>query len=114
MHKQPFTDRTICEVISFFSVQLQVEIHENMSYDSKWHQFDTILKMMIPVVRAKPKSHLTSQFGMLQYQVAVFGMFDERLLNRKWLLTRSNIDKEQKIIKQIKSFFFMIGGWKYC
>ena len=104
--KQPFTDKTISEVISFFSVQLFVKVNETQKYESKWHEYNTIINKMLPVLQSRNISTLTSQFGLLQYQVAVFGIFQERLLNKAWRLNHENIDNEEKVMKDIIAFFY--------
>lgn len=42
---------------------------------------------------------------MLEYLIAVYGLFTERLLNIKWNLTRKNIDKESETLREILNYF---------
>ena len=75
-------------------------------YESKWREYNTIINRMLPVLQSRNISTLTSQFGLLQYQVAVFGIFHERLLNKAWQLNQENIDNEEKAMKDIIAFFY--------
>ena len=76
--KQSFTDKTISEVVAFFFVQLFVKNYETHKYEPKWHECNTIINIMLLVLQSKYISTLTSQFGLLQYQVAVFSIFMKR------------------------------------
>ena len=46
---------------------------------------------------------------MLEFQVAVYGIFVERLLHARWKLTRDNVTSEEVLLKTQFGFFFC---WK--
>ena len=44
-------------------------------------------------------------YAMLQYLVAVHGIFFEILLNKNWNLSKPNIEREQDIFTKIIDYF---------
>lgn len=62
--------------------------------------------MLKPRIDMLSISNLTSEFALLKYQVTIYGIYIERLLNHRWTLTKHNIKEEEKIMKSIMSFFY--------
>ena len=61
-----------------------------------------ILKKAIKV--GTPQIHIAT-YTLLEYQVAVYGIFVERLLNRFWSITKDNIEVESKVLSNIMQYF---------
>ena len=43
--------------------------------------------------------------ALLQYQISVYGIYIERLMNPWWKLTSENIDTEEGILEEIVTYF---------
>ena len=50
-------------------------------------------------------SEIQSSISLLQYQIAIFGIYIQRLMNSRWKLTKENIEKESKILDEIGTYF---------
>ena len=48
---------------------------------------------------------IKSAISLLQYQIAIYGIYIERLMNPCWKLTKGNINKESNILEEIVSYF---------
>ena len=38
--KQPFTDKTICEVLAYIALHVNVQLDYTIPYASEWHKYD--------------------------------------------------------------------------
>ena len=103
--KQPFTSKTLSEVFNHLSVQLNVKLDNRKMYPSEWHKFEDYCVKLSKAPVPKHRMHLNGELALLKYQVAVHGIYVERLLNKIWKLTAANVDKEQQIMTNILSFF---------
>ena len=104
--KQSFTSKTIAEVLGYFSIKYNVKFQIGKEYKSEWHKFNELTQMLQPQIDKLSISNLTSEYSLLKYQVAIHGIYIERLLNKRWKLTNENIDEEETIMKSILSFFY--------
>ena len=107
--KQPFTSKTISEVLSYLSVRCCVKFPERDLFQSEWHKFNKYSTMLESPIEKMSTMTVKSEYSLLRYQIAIHGIYVERLLNHRWKLTRTNIDKEEEIILSIVSFFY---EWK--
>ena len=80
--KQPLTSKTIAEILSHLSLHCNIKFPTNENYKSEWHKFYKYTGMLQSSIEKKVTS-LTSQFSLLQYQVAIYGVYVERLLNHR-------------------------------
>ena len=65
-------------------------------YTSEWHKFNEYTLMLKPKIDMLSISNLTSEFALLKYQVAIYGIYIERLLNHRWKLIKHSIEEEEK------------------
>ena len=107
--KQLFTSKTICEAVSHLSKMLGVKISRSDSCESEWEQFMSFLYQLKQKKGTCLYNKYSRQISLLEYQIAVHGIFIERLLNHRWALSRDNIAKEEIILTTILGFFW---SWK--
>ena len=103
--KQPFTSKTISEVFNHISTMFNVKLPYNNEYQSEWHKFNDFIERLSSSEISYVDSQLEGQLALLKYQVAIFGIFVERLLNKRWKLTSNNLQEEQQILYEIIGFF---------
>ena len=89
--KQPFTEKTICEVVAHLSKIIGVTVDRHCNTRSEWEQYMHYLHQLKNKGYMGLQWHIKQQLVMLEYQIAVYGIFIERLLNGNWRLTRDNI-----------------------
>ena len=70
-----------------------------------WHKFDDYNSQLSTSKVTIYQPQLDGELALLKYQVAIFGIFVERLLNKNWKLTAQNIDREKSTMVLIMSFF---------
>ena len=104
--KQPFSSKTISEVLSYFSVRCNVKYPMKSKFQSEWHKFWEFTHLLKPQIVKLSIAKLTSEYSLLQYQVAIYGIYIERLLNQGWKLTAKNMAYEESVMKLILSFFY--------
>ena len=98
-------DRNICEVISYISVQLNIKIPWEKRYISEWHTYSYLCTQLKTGVKASTKVNIQSNLALLEYQICVYGLLVERLLNSKWKLTQENIFSDTSIMTNIIQYF---------
>ena len=76
-----FSGKSISEVISYLSVRLLVIIDRGITFPQQWHKFTFTVNKLV--------------------QKSVDGLFVERLLNRRWCLSRDNIVEESWIDERV-------------
>ena len=103
--KQVFSDKTICESISYLSMMLNVKIVPDGVYQSQWHKFTHHWDQMNKAISNNTDREIKSCFALLHYQISVFGIYIERLMNQRWKLSSDNIDKEECTLKEIVTYF---------
>ena len=103
--KQVFSDKTICESISYLSMMLQAKTSTDTVYESQWHKFTHHLNQLEKSVEKKTARTIKSSLALLHYQISVHGIYIERLMNPKWRLTGGNIYREESILNKIVSYF---------
>ena len=104
--KHIFTSKTISEVLSHISTQVNVTLDTSKVYKSEWHKFSDHASTLEETIITKPTMNVTSQFALLKYQVAVYGIFIERFWNKYWKLTKDNIDEQEHVMKSIVKFLY--------
>ena len=106
--KSIFSEKTICFQMSYLLKELQLDkqIDTSVQYDSKWHQFNVVLQRIVTVSHHIRNYDIIPAINLLEYQVAVYGIYIERFMNANWKLTKSNIDEEEDTIKTIIQFFY--------
>ena len=107
--KQPFSSKTISEVLSYFSVKCNVKYPLKSKFPSEWHKYFEFTQLLKPAIDKISIAKLSSEYSLLQYQVTIFGIYIERLLNRQWKLTVHNMAYEESVLKSIVTFFYQ---WK--
>ena len=84
---------------------LNVKIQRISNVGSEWEQ----LMGFVYAIKKGSNNYLykqvAAQVALLEYQIAVYGIFVEQLLNSRWRLTRSNVDSEKIILQTIYTFF---------
>ena len=103
--KQVFSEKTICEVISHISVMIHVKFTTVNDNVSQWHKFIQHWKQLDSKQSYNKTSEIQSSISLLQYQIAIFGIYIERLMNARWKLTKENIKKESQILDEIGTYF---------
>ena len=105
MPNNSFPKKPISEVISFLSVCLLVKINTNMKFKPQWHKISHISHELPKNISLSTVLKLKEIHAILEYQVALYGLFVERLLNKKWNLSRENIVEESKLLESIIDYF---------
>ena len=103
--KEPFTSKTLSEVFNHLSTMLNVKLPYNQTYSSEWHKFNHFVVKLSNIEVSKYQKQLSGDIALLKYQVAIFGIFVERLLNKNWKLTAENIERESQTMTKIMEFF---------
>ena len=85
------------------------DIDTTLQYESTWHKLNTVLQNIISKFHPVRDYDLIPAINLLEYQVAVYGIYIERYMNAEWKLTRENIDVEEQTVKSIMEFFY-----KWC
>ena len=73
-------------------MRLHVKLNTTDLYQSHYHTFIAQLKIINEIVSIKSFPQLKSSVALLHYQISVYGIYIERLLNHHWKLTSTNID----------------------
>ena len=107
--KSPFTAKTICEAISYLCLHLDAAFDKEQSFESEWHEYSFYCNMLDRAVTPRTNNTFCSNLALLKYQIAVHGLFVERLLCVKWKLNMKNITREKSIFKSILEYF---KDWK--
>ena len=84
--KSPFTEKSICEAIQYLCLHLNVAFDEAQSFESDWDKYSFYCNILERVVTSNTNNILCSNLALLKYQVAVQGLFVERLLCARWKL----------------------------
>ena len=82
--KSIFTDRTVTEVLSYLAIYLKVKLDWRVKVKSKLHLYTYNCQKIKTDLTNKTLAHHKSTYVLLKYQIAVYGIFVERLLHRKW------------------------------
>ena len=61
-----------------------------------WNKFDNCTKKLMSEMQIKKKQHLCPTCYLLDYLVACYGIFTERLINSRYSLKKDNINEEEK------------------
>ena len=106
--KSVFSEKTICFQMSYLIKELDIVIDTNpeVKYDSTWHQYNAITQRIVSKSHNIRDYDLIPAINLLEYQVAVYGIYTERFMNAKWKLTRKNIDREEETVNSIMIFFY--------
>ena len=67
--KQVFSDKTICESISYLSMMLHVKISIEEVYESQWHKFTHHWQQMNKCLVNDTARSIKSSMALLQYQI---------------------------------------------
>ena len=81
--KKTFTDKTISEVLSYIAMLTCVTLDFTASFQSEWHKYDHHRIEIGKAITEEPNLKLRPSYFLLRYQIAVYGIFVERFLNRK-------------------------------
>ena len=65
--KKTFEDKTICKVISYLGVHLNVKIDTTNTYQSKWHTDKYHCNKLGHAITPITYAHLKSNYTMLQF-----------------------------------------------
>ena len=99
--KSIFSEKTVCFQMSYLLKELDIDIDINsqVEYDSTWHQYNAICQSIVLKSNPVRDYDLIPAINLLEYQVAVYGIYTERFMNARWKLTRNNIDREEETVK---------------
>ena len=92
--------------MSYLAKELNLKINLNTEHASTWHKYHSITQSIVNQSDAQRDYLLIPAINLLQYQVAVYGVYIERLMNARWKPTPQNIDGEEAVLKLIMSFFY--------
>ena len=92
--------------------ELNIDIEKDSSpkYPSTWYQYNAICQEIVSKSDPVKDYVLIPAINLLEYQVAVYGIYIERYMNPKWKLTKVNIEIKEKYIMNIMQFFY---NWCY-
>ena len=88
----------------YLAKELNVKINLDTEHASTWHKYHAIAQSIFNQSDGYKYYHLIPAVNLLQYQVAVYDIYTERLLNAIWKLTPHNIDGEEAVLKLIMTF----------
>ena len=81
--RQPFSLKIISEVLSYLSIRYNVKDSKSKIYKSEWKKFNQCTLMSKLKIDILLVSDLTFECALLKYQVAIYGIYIERLLNHR-------------------------------
>ena len=61
--KQPFTSKTIAEVLGYFSIKCNVKFEIGKDYKSEWRKFNELTQMLQPQIDKLSIPNLTSEYS---------------------------------------------------
>ena len=102
--KEVFWDKTVCEVLLYLSIRLQVKFLSTHLYPSQWHKFMEKWEFLNDSITPNTFPTLKSSLTLLHYQIYIYGIYIERLISRRCKLTKDNIDNEERDMDEIGSF----------
>ena len=103
--KKCFSEKTITEMIVYVAKSMEVKLEIGLKFESQWHQLMSTCNSLKEKVTDTTPLVDQSYIAIIQYQIAVHGIYIERLLNKKWRLTRDNILSEKEILKKSIRYF---------
>ena len=103
--KAPFNDRTICEVLNYLSIHLNVKLDWEQQFASVWHKYHNHWLKLNCAINEKTIEHHKSNLILLGYKVSVHGIFVERMPNVNWKTTRENIKWDSRVLTKILAYF---------
>ena len=80
---------------------MNLDINSLAQFDSQWDKFDYCTKAILNEMTVKKKQHLYPACYFLEYPIACYGIFTERLINARHSLKKETIDKEEDKFKLI-------------
>ena len=100
-----FSDRTISEMIVHVALLLHFKVPICNEFSSQWHKYIFILNILKEGVNQCTPLIIKSYLAILEYQITVYGIYIERFMNKKWRLTRDNLQSEKNVLKCILRYF---------
>ena len=73
--KQHFSEKTICEVIEYLSVQLLTKLPKHIIFPSQWHKFKFMWTELSKSINTKTTTYFLETHAMFDYLIAVHGLF---------------------------------------
>ena len=106
--KSVFSEKTIRFQMSYLMKELNIDIEIGTSdkYASIWHQYNVTRQDIVSNSDPVKDYALIPEINLLEYQVAVYGVYIERNMNLRYKLANANIDMEERVIKNIMEFFY--------
>ena len=108
--KKCFSEKTISKMLLYVSAHMNVRLDIGLKFQSLWHQFMFTCNSLKQKVTVDTPLEVKSYISILQYQIAVHGIYIERFINKKWRIDRGNILSEKEIVKCALRYF---TGWKF-
>ena len=79
--KLMFSEKTISEVILYLATRLRVKLNLTNIYQNQWHKFKAHWYMLNRELSKNTILTIKSNMALLRYQISVYGIYIERLLN---------------------------------
>ena len=92
--------------MSYLVKELNIKVNFDAVYSSTLHKYHVITQSIINQSDELKYYNLIPAVNPLQYQVGVYSIHIERLLNARWKLTPQNIDDQKTILKLCINFFY--------
>ena len=92
--------------MSYLVKELNIKVNFDAVYSSTLHKYHVITQSIINQSDELKYYNLIPAVNPLQYQVGVYSIHIERLLNARWKLTYLNMDGEEAVLKLIITFFY--------
>ena len=87
-------------------LNIDMDINTGLTFESTWHRYNDVLQRILSVKDPVVNYEIIPAINLLEYQVAVYGIFIERYMNPRWKLIQANVDAEEEIVKSIIRFFY--------
>ena len=103
--KQPFQESTISELSAYLMKHLNIKFDRESNVESQWHKFLFYHNLISEKIAESTYEHIKQSHCLMEYLVAVHGIFIERLLNKNWKISRDNICQETENMKEAVTYF---------
>ena len=78
-------------MITYVANALELKLDIGKKFPSQWHKIISYCTILKSNIHAETPLQLKSYIVILEYQLAVHGIYIEIFINKKWKLDRSNM-----------------------
>ena len=103
--KKCFSEKTISEMLAYVGDELDVKFDIGKKFGSQWHKFMSYCVDLKSKISSNTTLQCKGYIAMLEYQIAVHGIYIERFINKEWQLNRDNIDSEKEVLTHAIRYF---------